>query len=228
MIRFLLIFTLFFSALSLSAQNEPYAAMTGNSNTVSDLGGGIYQVKVTSVVCATGVYNGASVVADGTYYLIYKSQTIGNQFDLYLVTSIVSKFSSQFTVQVTAQGGAGQPPASNYADMVVVQADAFGRFPYVAGATDNLNQSIASWNNGRAIGGATTADVVTLNPALDINGNGSNETTVQAALDSLKVHGVFLNHAAAAAGGTPILGIYQLDNLNTLGYGGGLLIRRIE
>ena len=66
-------------------------------------------------------------------------------------------------------------------------------------------------------GGAGDASTLLLNPAFDQDGDATNETTVQGALESLRIYGAYANDAAAAAASVPLGGLYILSSANTVG-----------
>ena len=94
---------------------------------------------------------------------------------------------------------------------------------YIDSQTDNVYYyDGVAWNLVN-----TEATDVTLEPDIDTNGDGTTETTVQQAIESLMIWGIFVDDYEAATNSVPIGGIYEVAWGSTVGTAGELRRRRI-
>lgn len=72
------------------------------------------------------------------------------------------------------------------------------------------------------------ANHIKLNPVIDLNKDGANETTVQEGFTAVKMWGIYKNDTEAASAGVPLKGFYIASSDNTLGLKAGTLTSRAQ
>jgi hypothetical protein len=133
--------------------------------------------------------------------------------------SAIDTYNSRYSKEFRQSNGAptGAPTGDSPFELAVDTTTAGGNTPY-------------RWNGTVWVaiggGGGSTADLITMNPAINQNGAGANETTVQGALESIRIYGNYANDVDAAAALVPIGGLYILSTSNTVGQRTGAIVSR--
>lgn len=103
----------------------------------------------------------------------------------YDVTAVANATFTQADLTITATGTTNNAPIGQ---IMVYDPDGRATLPQVPfasnGATAQMNAAVDTYNQKQAVGSNPTADNVNLNPAYDVDGDGSNETTLQAAIEA--------------------------------------------
>lgn len=105
----------------------------------------------------------------------------------YDISGVANPTFSSADLTITATGSTTNAPIGQ---VLVYDPDGRATIPQVPfasnGATGQMQAAVDTYNQRQAAGGNPSADNVNLNPNLDTDGDGNNETTAQAAFISIK------------------------------------------